>query len=266
MSLCWSCERDAGAALSCAHCGALTAPVAGESFFAVLGLPERYAVDLEAADAAFKERTRLVHPDRFARADPRARQIALRRTVELNEAWRTIKHPVRRAEYLMRLQGYDLAGEGGPTGPTGPGPTGAGPSPPVGADPGRVRLTVSPALLNDVLELREALLEARAAKDAAAARRLGAEVAERLRGALADVARGLEADRPREGLGGDHPGDLVRAVDFAAEKKEKLDTVATKLIAIRYYQRFLEELDASGPEDEPSAASGGGVSADRGSP
>ena len=259
MSLCWSCERDTGAGLTCVRCGALTAPVVGETFFAVLGLPERYAVDLEAAEAGFKERTRLVHPDRFARADPRARQISLRRTVELNEAWRTIKHPVRRAEYLMRLQGYDLAGEGGPTGP---GAAGEGRTPPVGADPGRVRLTVPPALLNDVLELREALLEARAARDAAAVHRLGAEVAERLREALAAVARGLGGDRPRDSLVGEE-GDLIGAVDFVAEKTEKLDTVAEKLIAIRYYQRFLEELEAG--ETSP-AAGGGGVSADRGSP
>lgn len=273
MSLCWSCERDTGAGLSCGHCGALTAPVAGESFFAVLGLPDRYAVDLEAAEAGFKERTRLVHPDRFARADPRARQISLRRTVELNEAWRTIKHPVRRAEYLMRLRGYDLAGESGPTGPTGAssvGAVGEGPAQPAGAAAARVRLTVPPALLNDVLELREALLEARAAKDVAAARRLGAEVAERLREALAAVARGLGADLPRDGLlrdslAGD-AGDLIPEVDFVAEKKEKLDTVAENLIAIRYYQRFLEELEASGPAGEPSApARGAGVSADRGS-
>jgi molecular chaperone HscB len=262
MSLCWSCERDTGAGLTCAHCGALTAPAAGETFFAVLGLPERYAVDLEAAEAGFKERTRLVHPDRFARADPRARQISLRRTVELNEAWRTIKHPVRRAEYLMRLRGYDLAGESGPTGPSA---AGEGQPVPAGAATGRVRLTVSPALLNDILELREALLEARAAKDVAAARQLGAEVAERLREALAAVARGLGADRPRDSLLGD-AGDPIPTVDFVAEKKEKLDTVAEKLIAVRYYQRFLEELEASGPEGEPSAPAGSGrVSADPGS-
>jgi molecular chaperone HscB len=263
MSLCWSCERDTGAGLSCAHCGALTAPVAGESFFAVLGLPERYAVDLEAAEAGFKERTRLSHPDRFARADPRARQISLRRTVELNEAWRTIKHPVRRAEYLMRLQGYDLAGESGPTGP-GPvasGAVGEGQKLAAGAAAARVRLTVPPALLHDILELREALLEARAAKDVAAARQLGAEVAERLREALDAVALGLGGgDRPRDSV-----ADPIAAVDFVAEKKEKLDTVAEKLIAIRYYQRFLDELEASAPEGEPSVNPAGGVSADRGS-
>ena len=76
----------------------------------MLGVPRRFEVDLGAAEAAYKDLSRQLHPDRFAKADPRARKAALARTVEINEAWRTVKDPVRRAEYLLELAGYALAG------------------------------------------------------------------------------------------------------------------------------------------------------------
>src|SRR5688572_10972062 len=105
--ICWSCERstDAAAPASapplCPHCGAIQPPDRSADLFAVLGLRRRFALDLAAAEAAFKERSRQLHPDRFAKADPRARRASLGRTVQLNEAWRTLRDPVRRAEYLL---------------------------------------------------------------------------------------------------------------------------------------------------------------------
>ena len=89
-------------------CGALQPPDDAADLFAVLGLPARFAVDLAAAEAAYKELSRQVHPDRFATADPRARRASLARTVQLNEAWRTLKDPVRRAEYLLLRAGIDV--------------------------------------------------------------------------------------------------------------------------------------------------------------
>jgi molecular chaperone HscB len=255
MTPCWSCERDPGTGLACASCGALTAPAPGETLFGALGLPLRYEVDLAAAEAAFKARTRLVHPDRFARADPRARQLSMRRTVQLNEAWRTIKHPVRRAEYLLGLLGYDVGGEEGASGPAAPVPiaaaTAGGLATAGAAAAGRgprVRLPVSPVLLNDVLEAREALELARAAGDASTVRRLAVDVAGQLARALGAVADGFEAVLGRAGgpsPTGDHPG---AAAPDLARQKEKLDAVAEQLIAIRYHQRFLDEIGAAEPE------------------
>jgi molecular chaperone HscB len=258
MTPCWSCERDPGTGLGCASCGALTAPVPGETLFETLGLPLRYEVDLVAAEAVFKARARLVHPDRFGRADPRARQISMRRTVQLNEAWRTIRHPIRRAEYLLGLLGYDVGAEEGATGLAAPGPAAAGRQ----TGP-RVRIPVSPVLLNDVLEAREALAEARAAGDASTVRRLAGDVEGQLARALRAVADGFEAvlgraggpsqpadhasDHASEHAGGQivHPGT---AASDLARQKEKLDAVAEQLIAIRYHQRFLDEIGATEPD------------------
>ena len=109
--ICWSCQKEAGKEPLCAACGALQPPDDQADLFAVLGQPARYAVDLTAAEAAYKDMSRQVHPDRYATADPRARRASLARTVQLNLAWRTIKDPVRRAEYLLTRAGIDIGGK-----------------------------------------------------------------------------------------------------------------------------------------------------------
>jgi molecular chaperone HscB len=116
--------------MECAHCGALQPPDAGADFFAVLGVPRRYDVDVGEMEARYRELTRQLHPDRFARADARARRASLQRSVQLNEAWRALKDPVRRAEYLLG------GGE-------------------------KEKEAVPPELLAEILELRQELGEAR---------------------------------------------------------------------------------------------------------
>ena len=70
--ICWSCQKEAGAEPLCVACGALQPPEDKADLFAVLGLRPRYAVDLTAAEAAYKDLSRQVHPDRYATGDPRA--------------------------------------------------------------------------------------------------------------------------------------------------------------------------------------------------
>ena len=67
--ICWSCQKHTDPGAFCTACGALQSPDDAEDLFAVLGVPARYSVDLAAAEAAYKELSRQVHPDRFATAD-----------------------------------------------------------------------------------------------------------------------------------------------------------------------------------------------------
>src|SRR3954470_24528647 len=144
--ICWSCEKNAGAGALCAACGALQPPDDGADLFAVLGVPARYAVDLTAAESAYKDLSRQVHPDRFATADPRARRASLARAVQLNQAWRTIKDPVRRAEYLLLRAGIDVGDKK--------------PSP---GDEAKAthRVAAPPAFLIEILELNDELSAAK---------------------------------------------------------------------------------------------------------
>ncbi|MFZ5574224.1 MAG: Fe-S protein assembly co-chaperone HscB [Pseudomonadota bacterium] len=75
--------------------------------FELFGLPPTYALDRERLDAAYRELQNAVHPDRFA-AQPEAEQrVAMQWATRVNEAYQTLKHPVNRGVYLLKLQGVD---------------------------------------------------------------------------------------------------------------------------------------------------------------
>ena len=76
--------------------------------FARLGLERAYALDRVALDDAYLKRSRDVHPDRWVTGTPREQRLAMEHTSVLNEAHQTLRDPVRRAEYLLKLRGIDL--------------------------------------------------------------------------------------------------------------------------------------------------------------
>ena len=79
--------------------------------FDLLGLPVRYRVDPEALDAAYRKLQAAVHPDRFASASDGDKRLAMQASARVNEAYRALKDPVRRAQYMLTLNGIDAVGE-----------------------------------------------------------------------------------------------------------------------------------------------------------
>jgi molecular chaperone HscB len=215
--ICWSCEREGGRGPACSACGAILPADDKEDRFAVLGVAAKFSIDLAAAEAAFKKLSRQVHPDRFATADPRARKAALSRTVQLNEAWRTLKDPMRRAEYLLQLRGYGLAGDDrNRTGQPG--------------EAGKTReVAAPPMLLMEILELREELADALRAGNTVKVHAMAAAMRARRADTMAALAAAL-----------DHPGDA------------QLEEAARLMVGLRYYQRFLDEVPANGATGEAS--------------
>ncbi len=137
--------------------------------FATLGLPRAYPLDLRAAEKTHRELSRALHPDRYVGTGATERRLALARAVEVNEAWRVVRDPVRRAEALFELAGVHVG-------------DGHEPKP-------------SPSLLMEVMEQREALADARANRDVAAIRALVAAMEAREGEAEARLATGFEAAR-----------------------------------------------------------------------
>ena len=204
--ICWSCEKNAGEEALCSGCGAIQPANLAATHFAVLGVPEGYAVDVAALEKRYRELSRQVHPDRFARADARARRASMERSVQLNDAWKTLRDPVKRAEYLLSLAGLEVGGEEGTTRTT--------------AGGGRERVPVPQELLVEVMELREGLLDARAEGDLDRIAALTADVRARKERAMAAV----------EAAFAQSPADIGAA--------------SRELVAVRYYDRFLEESDS----------------------
>ena len=75
--------------------------------FELFGLPVRFRFDPVALDSAYRELQREIHPDRHATAADAERRLALQSSARVNEAYRALKDPVERAQYLLSLHGVD---------------------------------------------------------------------------------------------------------------------------------------------------------------
>ncbi len=82
-----------------------------KNHFELFGLVPAFALDLELLDRAYRDIQSKVHPDRFAQAGDAERRASMQMTTQVNEAYRTLKSPVRRAKYLLELNGVDAGFE-----------------------------------------------------------------------------------------------------------------------------------------------------------
>jgi molecular chaperone HscB len=103
---CWSCGTMR-ALHFCEACGKVQPP-APVDYFAFFGLPRKLNIDIAALDKDFYELSRKLHPDLNARAGSEEQQWSLQQTSMLNDAHRTLKDPIKRTQYLLKLEGVEL--------------------------------------------------------------------------------------------------------------------------------------------------------------
>lgn len=167
--------------------------------FATLGIARSFEVDLTAAEKTHRDLSRALHPDRYVGASAAERRATLSKAIEVNEAWRIVRDPVRRAEALLELSGVEVGENREPK--------------------------ADPAFLANMLEQREALAEARSASDLRAVRRLAREISEQLRDAETDLSRGFARGETRRLLG--RLGELRfyrRFLEEVSAIEDELDT------------------------------------------
>jgi len=95
------------AAHYCQECGKVQPP-APVDYFTFFGLPLKLNLDTAQLELDFYALSRKLHPDINARADAPEQEWSLEKTSQLNDAYRTLKDPISRTEYLLRLQGVQL--------------------------------------------------------------------------------------------------------------------------------------------------------------
>lgn len=78
-------------------------------YYSVLGLQPTLQLDSQELQKLFHSRSRELHPDRFARAPKDVQQRALEESSLLNDAYRTLREPIARAEYFLQQSGFDAA-------------------------------------------------------------------------------------------------------------------------------------------------------------
>jgi molecular chaperone HscB len=105
-SSCWSCG-DMRAAHFCHACGKVQPP-APVDYFAFFAMPRKLNLDVATLEREFYELSRKLHPDLNARADKREQEWSLEQSSLLNDAYRTLKDPIRRTQYLLGLEGVEL--------------------------------------------------------------------------------------------------------------------------------------------------------------
>jgi hypothetical protein len=108
-------ERPPSAAAA-ASADAASSAAADFNFFRLLQLPERFDLSVPALEASFKGLQRSVHPDLFAQKTPVEQSLSAVASSQLNVAYRVLRDPISRAQYLLKLRGIDALGEGRGTG------------------------------------------------------------------------------------------------------------------------------------------------------
>jgi molecular chaperone HscB len=103
---CWSCGAMR-AAHYCRECGKVQ-PAVPVDYFTFFGLPFKLHLDTAQLERDFYALSRKLHPDINARANSSEQEWSLEKTSQLNDAYRTLKDPISRTEYLLRLQGVQL--------------------------------------------------------------------------------------------------------------------------------------------------------------
>jgi molecular chaperone HscB len=77
-------------------------------YFEIFSLPPHLTIDTPALEKSFYALSRRLHPDRFASRPPAEQAAALAESSRLNDAYRTLKDPIARTEYLLELEGVQL--------------------------------------------------------------------------------------------------------------------------------------------------------------
>ena len=108
---CWNCAAPTSGAHFCPACGKIQPLPRGADYFAFFGLPQKLTIDLPALEQRFHSLSWKLHPDHFARASEAERQLSLDRSSELNDAYRTLRDPIARVEYLLGLAGMRKEGQ-----------------------------------------------------------------------------------------------------------------------------------------------------------
>jgi len=83
--------------------------ILSSNFFELFGLPVSYNVDLNKIQQQYMALQKQVHPDKFASGSDLEKRISMQQTSWINEAQTTLKDPVLRAGYLLKLRGIDFS-------------------------------------------------------------------------------------------------------------------------------------------------------------
>jgi molecular chaperone HscB len=164
-----------------------------KNHFELFQMPVKFEIDAQQLDAAYREVQGRVHPDKFVTATDAEKRVAMQWATRANEAYQTLKNPLKRAMYLCEMNGVDLATESNTNMPT--------------------------AFLMQQIEWREALDEARDTKNQSALEQLENELIQKRGNLLSLVTNHLNAAQYNDA------GEKVRQLMFVEKFGDEVGRV-----------------------------------------
>src|SRR5271154_5599296 len=135
---CWSCHAPVAGSHFCAACGKIQPLPPETDYFGFFGWPRKLTIDPALLEEQFHKLSWKLHPDNFVRASEEERNLSLDCSSQLNDAYRTLRDPIARIEYLLLRLGLRKEGT--------------------------TKQQAPPELLEEVFELNESLDELREAR------------------------------------------------------------------------------------------------------
>jgi molecular chaperone HscB len=136
--VCWNCHERTLGTHFCSTCGKLLQLPKQIDYFELFEMQRKLWIEMGSLDKKFLELSWKLHPDKFVNASAAEQELSLKRSSELNDAYRVLRDPVARVEYLLEIEGMRKEGE--------------------------QKQQAPPELLEEVFELNESLDELREAK------------------------------------------------------------------------------------------------------
>ncbi len=103
-SMCWHCQSDIGGEYFCGQCVKVQPLSKDIDYFTCMGLPRKLSIDTVSMENKFYELSRAFHPDFYEGKSEMERAVSLTNSAVLNQAYRTLKDPIQRVEYLLQLE------------------------------------------------------------------------------------------------------------------------------------------------------------------
>jgi molecular chaperone HscB len=109
--VCWNCHERTVGTHFCSSCGKVLQVPEHSDYFAMFEIPRKLWIEMASLEQKFLQLSWKLHPDNFVNATAAEREISLKRSSELNDAYRTLRDPVVRVEYLLAIEGARKEGQ-----------------------------------------------------------------------------------------------------------------------------------------------------------
>ena len=172
-----------------------------DNYFSLFGEPLRFSIDQQSLASTYQQLQKAVHPDRFADQGEQAKRIAMQKAALINDAFQTLKSPLRRIEYMLSLKGRDIRNE-------------------------KTSLQ-DPVFLMQQMEWREVLDELRQQQDMTALESFAEQIEAALKQAQSVIAAQL--DQPDSGWQVESLADAARKLTFIYKLREEIETLQEQL-------------------------------------